>query len=297
MKWSMAQGDVGFDLEANPQKEFDAMKYQTRVLLIFLFIIFGLALPGLNLVRALRYQAQVDLGEPGLLLSEAPFDDAPISGSLRASGRQFSRCWLNDGEEFSGEGRASTTTPSALYAKSHKSRASHSAAQHAPKAEGDAAEAPAAHPKVKGSWVLLSSQPIRIESGDGLGTELYADGWARADAVQAKPFEWKDAFEDRKKLILASATFGFLCLIIGLFAPAAAVPAVRLWFHYVVEPLGWLNTRLLLGFVFFFFMAPYALYIRRVMGHDPLDRALNPDQQSYWKDKRDLKPEHFTHRF
>ena len=49
------------------------------------------------------------------------------------------------------------------------------------------------------------------------------------------------------------------------------------------EGLGWFNTRVLLGLVYFFVMTPIGI-VMRLMGRDPLDRGLK-DQPSYWVER------------
>jgi hypothetical protein len=59
--------------------------------------------------------------------------------------------------------------------------------------------------------------------------------------------------------------------------------------------LGWVNTRILLSFVFFVLMAPVALLLR-AFGRDPLARRRDPKSPSYWlKHKPGEDPERLKH--
>ena len=111
---------------------------------------------------------------------------------------------------------------------------------------------------------------------------------------------------DRKGLREFGLTTGaFVVVIFGLFFPWILdlgwpvwpwVIAAALWSLALVYPLGlrriyraWMRfgllasrmmTPLVLGVVFFVMITPMAM-IRRLMGKDPIQRALDPDQKSY----------------
>jgi hypothetical protein len=79
---------------------------------------------------------------------------------------------------------------------------------------------------------------------------------------------------------------GALFLSLGLAVPAALGPIYRPWMK-LAAALGWVNTRVLLGLMFFLAFTPIAL-ARRILGHDPL--GLRFDEKShavptYWKKK------------
>ena len=52
----------------------------------------------------------------------------------------------------------------------------------------------------------------------------------------------------------------------------------------VAGAVGWFNTRLLLGLVFYLVLTPTALLLR-LFGKDLMDRSWLPDQPSYWQDR------------
>jgi hypothetical protein len=68
-------------------------------------------------------------------------------------------------------------------------------------------------------------------------------------------------------------------LLIGpaLVAPGILGPAYRLWMK-LAEVLAWINTRILLGVVFYLVVTPIGL-VMRLLKHDPLRRALGPNQE------------------
>lgn len=70
------------------------------------------------------------------------------------------------------------------------------------------------------------------------------------------------------------------CLIV----PAAVYPASLAWPHKgwmaLGHVLGWINTRIILGFIFYFIVTPIGLF-RRWLGKDPMGRHLRPDLDSY----------------
>ncbi len=82
--------------------------------------------------------------------------------------------------------------------------------------------------------------------------------------------------------------------VIFLFGLGLPVPFHRVWMGYVAAPLGWFNTRLLLGLVFFLLFSPIALVLR-LLGKDPLRRASHPG--SYWLPREQRPREHFERMF
>ena len=77
---------------------------------------------------------------------------------------------------------------------------------------------------------------------------------------------------------------GLAIILTGLavVAPSLLGPVHRVWMQ-VAHALGWFNTRVLLGLVYFFVMTPIGI-VMRLMGRDPLDRGVK-DQPSYWVER------------
>ena len=65
----------------------------------------------------------------------------------------------------------------------------------------------------------------------------------------------------------------------GLLLPMVLKPLYLLWMK-IGHALGWFNTRLILGLVFFVMFAPLAL-VFRLFRHDPMKRRLEADATSY----------------
>ena len=77
-----------------------------------------------------------------------------------------------------------------------------------------------------------------------------------------------------------------------LLVPAAVFPKSLTWVYKgwmaLGHVLGWINTRIILGFVFYFIVTPIGI-VRRLLGKDPMGRRLRPDLESY-RVPRNLRP-------
>jgi hypothetical protein len=65
----------------------------------------------------------------------------------------------------------------------------------------------------------------------------------------------------------------------ALVAPRILAPVYRVWMA-AGEVLAWINTRILLGLVFYGVVTPMGL-VMRLMGRDPMRRQLEPAGESY----------------
>ena len=85
----------------------------------------------------------------------------------------------------------------------------------------------------------------------------------------------------RGHTVLPGVLGGLAILLAGLalVAPSLLGPVHRVWMQ-VADALGWFNTRVLLGLVYFLVMTPTGI-VMRLLGRDPLDRRLG-DRSSYW---------------
>jgi Saxitoxin biosynthesis operon protein SxtJ len=87
-------------------------------------------------------------------------------------------------------------------------------------------------------------------------------------------------------LMIHSAEPRWWSLIIAalLILPALVYPTSLFWIHkswiFVGYVLGWINTRIILGLVFFAVVTPIGIF-RRVLGKDPMGRKLRTDLDSY----------------
>ena len=69
-----------------------------------------------------------------------------------------------------------------------------------------------------------------------------------------------------------AVTLAVLLIAPALVAPGILGPAYRLWMK-LAEVLAWINTRILLGVVFYLVVTPIGL-IMRLLGRDPMRRQL-----------------------
>ena len=69
-----------------------------------------------------------------------------------------------------------------------------------------------------------------------------------------------------------------------LLVPAVVSPRSLAWVYKgwmaLGHVLGWINTRIILGFIFYFIVTPIGI-VRRLLGKDPMGRRLRPDLESY----------------
>ncbi len=70
-----------------------------------------------------------------------------------------------------------------------------------------------------------------------------------------------------------------VCLFFTTFLPKALSPLNRIWLA-IGHGLGWINAKIILGFVFFFIVTPIGLFMK-LLGRDILQRKLS-HSGSYW---------------
>ena len=88
------------------------------------------------------------------------------------------------------------------------------------------------------------------------------------------------------------------CLLVsGLFLPKVLSPIYKLWMS-LAGILGWINTRILLGLIFYLLFTPIGL-IMRVLQRDVLKRKIDPNVDTYWVDREKISniKEHFKRQF
>ena len=96
-------------------------------------------------------------------------------------------------------------------------------------------------------------------------------------------------------LRLWSLTLGGLLLVLGLVLPRSLTQLYRLWMT-VGEVLGWINTRVILGAIFYLLFTPMGLYMR-LRGKDPMRRTLVPEAESYRVVRQPRPSSHMRHQF
>ena len=88
------------------------------------------------------------------------------------------------------------------------------------------------------------------------------------------PLVWRHQSPRAWALVLAAALIGP-----ALVAPRLLGPAHRVWMK-LAEVLAWINTRILLGLVFYLVVTPIGL-VMRLMKRDPMRRRYEPRGESY----------------
>jgi hypothetical protein len=68
-------------------------------------------------------------------------------------------------------------------------------------------------------------------------------------------------------------------MLAGGIMPTALVPAYRAWM-WLADVLGWINTRVILGVVFYAVFTPVG-FVMRLLRHDPLRRRYEPLASTY----------------
>jgi uncharacterized membrane protein len=105
---------------------------------------------------------------------------------------------------------------------------------------------------------------------------------------------WPAIFRGQNPRLWA-VTIGVLLLVPALILPRMLAPVYRVWMM-VGETLGWINTRILLGIVFYGLITPMGL-IMRLFDNDPMHRKHEPGVESYRVVKRPRSGTHMTRQF
>jgi hypothetical protein len=91
-------------------------------------------------------------------------------------------------------------------------------------------------------------------------------------------------------------TLGAPLVVLGAVAPSLLGPVERAWMA-MAEVLGRINTRLILGALYFLVVTPMGI-VRR-WRDDPLDRRMRDGQPSNWirRERRPVDPARYRHQF
>jgi len=68
-------------------------------------------------------------------------------------------------------------------------------------------------------------------------------------------------------------------IVPALVAPRVLAPAHRVWM-LIGHVLGWINTRIIMGIIYFVLITPMGL-VMRLFGRDPMQRALDSNATTY----------------
>ena len=96
-------------------------------------------------------------------------------------------------------------------------------------------------------------------------------------------------------LRLWSLILGGILMALALAWPRSLTQVYRLWMR-VGEVLGWINTRLILGALFYLLFTPLGVY-RRLRGKDPMRRTWVPEAESYRVVRQPRPAAHMRHQF
>jgi Saxitoxin biosynthesis operon protein SxtJ len=96
-------------------------------------------------------------------------------------------------------------------------------------------------------------------------------------------------------LRLWSLILGGVLIILALVWVRSLTHVYRLWMT-VGEVLGWINTRVILGALFYLLFTPVGVWMR-LHGKDPMRRTLAPEAESYRVVRQSRPSSHMTHQF
>ena len=92
------------------------------------------------------------------------------------------------------------------------------------------------------------------------------------------------------------AGLAVLATLFSLIAPQANL-ALYVGLTVLTYPIGFVLSYVIMGTLFYLLIGPMAL-VMRLIGRDPLNRAIEPDADSYWVDARPARPkEHYFRQF
>jgi hypothetical protein len=86
-----------------------------------------------------------------------------------------------------------------------------------------------------------------------------------------------------------------LLLLPAVVYPRVLKPVRRVWMA-IGHVLGWINTRIILGIVFYGLVAPMGV-IMRAFGKDPMRRRLEPEAETYRLARQSRQGTHMKHQF
>jgi Saxitoxin biosynthesis operon protein SxtJ len=88
---------------------------------------------------------------------------------------------------------------------------------------------------------------------------------------------------------------GAVLMLAGVIIPTALAPAYRAWM-WLADVLGWINTRVILGVVFYAVFTPVG-FVMRLLRHDPLRRSYEPLASTYRVVRSARRGDHMRRQF
>lgn len=89
-------------------------------------------------------------------------------------------------------------------------------------------------------------------------------------------------------------TIGAILSFFALISPAALRPVYSVWMRFA-EVLGWINTRMILGLIFYVIFLPFGFVMR--LFKDPMQRKMDTVANSYRVASKSPKPENMERPF
>lgn len=90
-------------------------------------------------------------------------------------------------------------------------------------------------------------------------------------------------FIKHRQITVSTSFISGSFFILALFIPGCLKPLYSLWMKFA-SILAWVNTRLILVFLFYIVFTPMGL-VMRIFGIDALDKKIDKSRVSYWKRK------------
>ncbi|MDP9132710.1 MAG: SxtJ family membrane protein [Nitrospirota bacterium] len=103
------------------------------------------------------------------------------------------------------------------------------------------------------------------------------------------------AIRHGEELRLWALVPGALLIPLGLTAPTVLAPLFKGWMR-VGHVMGWINTRIILGVLYFGLITPMGV-VMRLFGWDAMRRALSKDALSYRVVRQARPRDHMTRQF
>ncbi len=82
---------------------------------------------------------------------------------------------------------------------------------------------------------------------------------------------------------------------LGMVAPSTLAQPYKGWM-FIGHILGWINTRIILGILYYGVVVPMGL-VMKLMGRDPMRRALVPGMETYRVMRQRREPSHMNNMF
>jgi hypothetical protein len=90
-------------------------------------------------------------------------------------------------------------------------------------------------------------------------------------------------------------TISLTSAVAGLLAPAVLRYPYLIWMM-LGELLGWINSRIILGVLYYLIVTPMRLVLT-IGGNDPMNRKFEPKAETYRVIRKSRRAQHMTHQF